>query len=353
MPTLDDVAKAAGVSRGTVSNVFNRPDVVRAELRERVHAAARSLGYGGPDPKGRLLKEGRFNALGFVPPGAYAISEVLQSPYGRELILGAAQACDEAGATLSLIHGSNEKRVRSIGEALVDGFILGTSADVETIRSAQRRRLPFVLLDSDVGPDVSSIRIDGRAGAIAAARHLAGLGHRRFAILSVRRTAGPPVAHPVAGTPRDLQHGFALDRVRLRGFRDALAEAGLSLDDMYLLETTPGDPTAGSALFDNCPDVTAVLCMSDWQAVTILDEAARRGIGIPEDVSVVGFDGTEAAARSLPPLTTVAHDIVGKARLAAEMILAAAPPRQIVLPVELVVRGSTAHVRGTPENAAP
>jgi DNA-binding LacI/PurR family transcriptional regulator len=347
MPTLDDVGRAAGVSRGTVSNVFNRPELVRPELRERVEAAAKALGYGGPDPKGRLLKEGKFNAIGFMPPGAYAIADLVRSPYGRELLLGAATACDEAGATLSLVNGTDETRMASIREALVDGFILGNTADIELIASAKRRRLPFVILESDAGPDVNSIRIDGRSGALDAVRHLAGLGHRRFAILSIRRSAGPAILHLPGETGRDLLTGFALDHERLEGFREALAETGLSIDDMPVIETTPGDRRAGEAVFDNCPEATAILTMSDWQAITVLDEAARRGIDVPGDVSVVGFDGTAESERTTPPLTTVAQDIAGKARLAAEMVLANGPPRQVVMPVQLVVRGSTAPPRAT------
>ena len=78
-----------------------------------------------PIPKGRLLKEGKFNAIGFMPPGAYAMAEMIRSPYGRELVLGAALACDAAGATLSLVNGTDDTRMASIREALVDGFILG------------------------------------------------------------------------------------------------------------------------------------------------------------------------------------------------------------------------------------
>jgi DNA-binding LacI/PurR family transcriptional regulator len=345
MPTLDDVGRVAGVSRGTVSNVFNRPELVRPELRERVEAAARALGYGGPDPKGRLLKEGKFNAIGFMPPGAYAIAEMVRSPYGRELVLGAAQACDAAGATLSLVNGTDDTRMASIREALVDGFILGHSADIDLVSSAKRRRLPFVILESDAGPDVNSIRIDGRSGALAVIRHLTALGHRKFAILSIRRTAGPAIVHMPGETDRALTTGFALDHERLDGFGEALAEAGLSLQDMPVIETTPGDPRVGAAAFDNGTEVTAMVTMSDWQAITVLDEAARRGIDVPGHVSVTGFDGTAESARTTPPLTTVAQDIVGKGRLAAEMVLANGPPRQVVLPVELVVRGSTGKPR--------
>jgi DNA-binding LacI/PurR family transcriptional regulator len=347
MPTLDDVGRAAGVSRGTVSNVFNRPELVRPELRERVEAAARALGYGGPDPKGRLLKEGKFNAIGFMPPGAYAMAEMVRSPYGRELLLGAALACDAAGATLSLVNGTDDTRMASIRGALVDGFILGHAVDIDLVTSAKRRRLPFVILESGAGPDVNSIKIDGRSGALAVIRHLTALGHRKFAILSVRRTAGPAIVHMPGETNRALTTGFALDHERLDGFSEALTEAGLSLQDMPIIETTPGDPKAGATVFDNCTEATAIVTMSDWQAITVLDEAIRRGIDVPGHVSVTGFDGTAESARTTPPLTTVAQDIVGKGRLAAEMVLANGPPRQVVLPVELVVRGSTAAPRGS------
>lgn len=348
MPTLDDVGKAAGVSRGTVSNVFNRPERVRPELREKVEEAARLLGYGGPDPKGRLLKEGKFNAIGFMPPGAYAISEVIRSPYGRELLQGAALACDAAGATLSLVNGTDETRTATIREALVDGFILGNVIDIDLVASAKRRRLPFVILESDVGPDVNSIRIDGRSGARAVVEHLLALGHRRFAILSIRRTAGPAIVHMPGET--GLVAGFALDHERMEGFREAMARGGLSIGDMPVIETRPGDPEAGALVFDHCPDATAILTMSDWQAITVLDEASRRGIDVPGHASVVGFDGTDESARTTPPLTTVAHDVVGKGRLAAEMVLENGPARQILLPVKLVVRGSTGTPREDPAN---
>lgn len=342
MPTLADVGRAAGVSRGTVSNVFNHPHLVRADVRERVEAAARELGYDGPDPRGRVLHAGKFNAIGCMPPGAYSIAEMIRSPYMRELVLGISRACDEAGTTLSLVNGRDETRTAIIREALVDGFILGHSVDVDLMRSVQRRRLPFVILDSDAGPDVNSIRIDGRSGALGAARYLAGLGHRRFAILSVRRTSGPPIFHMPDREGRAIDAGFPLDHERLQGFAQGLAEAGLSIDDVPIIETIPGEPSAGAVVFDRVPQATAILTMSDWQAITVLDEAVRRGIAVPGKVSVVGFDGTAEAARTTPPLTTMAHDIVEKGRLAASLVLANGPPQQIVMPVSLVVRGSSA-----------
>ncbi|WP_164763459.1 substrate-binding domain-containing protein, partial [Mesorhizobium sp. M7A.F.Ca.CA.004.09.1.2] len=171
------------------------------------------------------------------------------------------------------------------------------------------------------------------------------LGHRHFAILSIRRTSGPPIVHMPGQAKRPLLAGFSLDDERLDGFKQGLAEANLSIDDVPIIETTPGDPSAGAVVFDNVPEATAILTMSDWQAITILDEAVCRGIEVPGHVSVIGFDGTAESARTTPPLTTVAQDVIGKGRLAARMVLDNQPPRQVVLPVELVVRASTAAPR--------
>ena len=344
-PTLSDVGKAAGVSRGTVSNVFNHPELVRSGVRERVMSAAQQLAYDGPDPRGRVLRGGKFNAIGFLPPGDYPISAMIKSPYLRQLLLGVSLACDEAGATLSLVNGTSDTRTTTIRNALVDGFILGHSADIDLITSAQRRRVPFVILESEAGADINSIRIDGRSGALMAVRHLVSLGHRRFAILSIRRSFGPPIVHIPGRDEHMVSAGFQLDHERLDGFAQGLAEVDLSIDDVAIIETIPGDPSAGAVVFDRVPEATAILTMSDWQAMTVLEEAVQRGITVPDDVSVVGFDGTAKSASTVPPLTTVAQDIVAKGRLAAQMVIADGPPEQVVLPVQLVVRGSTARPR--------
>lgn len=342
LPTLADVGRAAGVSRGTVSNVFNNPEIVRTDVRARVEAAARALDYDGPDARGRVLRGGKFNAIGFMPSGSYSIAEMMRSPYGRELLLGLAMACDAATATLSLVNGTHDSRSRTLRDALVDGFVLGHTDDISLIASAQRRRLPFVILDSDAGREVNSVRIDGRGGALMAARHLTALGHRKFVILSVRRTVGPPIFHAPGRGKNAITEGYALEAERLQGFAQGLAEANLSIADMPIIETTPGDPTAGAMVLDQAPEATAVLTMSDWQAMTVLNEAAKRGMNIPGDLSIVGFDGTAEGARTTPALTTVAHEIAEKGIRAVALILANGPAQQVVLPVDLVVRGTTA-----------
>ena len=343
-PTLEDLAREAGVSRGTASNVFAHPQRVRPEVRARVEAAANRIGYAGPDPRGRLLRAGKYNALGFVIPGAFGISNLVLSPYGRDLIAGIGDACDAAGYTLTLIDGREPQLDIALREALVDGFVVGTVGHVAAVEPARRRRLPFAILDVPGGGNINSVLIDGASGARAAADHLASLGHRRIAMLSVRRTPGPPITHPPRPEPT-LEGGYELDRDKLRGFAEGLAAHGLSIADVPIVETLPADPRAGAAILAAAPEATAIFCMSDRQAFTLLEECRTRTIDVPGKLSIVGFDGVPESATSVPPLTTVAQPTREKGRLAAEMVLKDLPPRQVTLPVELVVRASTAPPR--------
>jgi DNA-binding LacI/PurR family transcriptional regulator len=152
---LSDVARAAGVSKATASNVFSWPERVRPELRERVATAALSLGYAGPDPKGRLLSSGKANAIGVVTPGTFGISNGFRHPYMRDFLAGVADVCEERGAGLSLVSGIDDQKAWGIRNALVDGFILSRIEEIELIEPAVRRRLPFVVMDVDAGPDVN------------------------------------------------------------------------------------------------------------------------------------------------------------------------------------------------------
>src|SRR5688572_12647814 len=120
---LADVAKAAGVSRGTASNAFNRPEIVREEVREKVFAAAHALGYAGPDPRGRMLRAGKVNAIGIAT--AEPLSYFFEDPFARVVMSGIAQACDATGAGISLVSAANEEHLAwNIQNALVDGFVV-------------------------------------------------------------------------------------------------------------------------------------------------------------------------------------------------------------------------------------
>jgi DNA-binding LacI/PurR family transcriptional regulator len=352
MVTIRDVAHAAGVSRGTASNVFTHPELVSEALRARVLAVAAKLGYGGPNPKGRLLSGGKVNAIGITPPGSYGVAVAFSSSYYREMLRGVGEICDQRGASLTVVSGIEQDKTWGIKNALVDGFILHTIEDAAIV-AARRRRLPLVLVDMDGDFETSSVRVDDRNGTRAAAAHLVGLGHRRFAIFSVHRqdyetpgASGEPVFHGPNEARHRLRRGFSIDDARLAGYADALAEVGLSIDDIPIIEcsadTVANAARGASLVFERAPDVTAVLSMTDIQALAVLEEARRRHISVPHELSIVGFDNIPEAAQSVPPLTTVVHPMVEKGRTAARLLFEGGAPQHIVLPVNLTIRGSTA-----------
>ena len=340
MARLIDVAKAAGVSRSTASNVFNSPELVRPKLRRRVEEAARELGYLGPDPKGRLLRAGKFNAIAVMPPSEWGLVESLRNPVFDLLLLGVAEACDEVGANLVIVPDRTARH--GIKNALVDGFIFGRVEHLAEIEPARLRRLPFAVVDFDPGPNVNSVRVDARAGCYAAAKHLIGLGHRHFGILSFLRSVGPARLHP-AGQARGAEAaGMPTDREKYRGYADALAEAGLNVDDVAMVQADPWDREAARMLLDAAPKATAILSMSVMQGIAVMEEARRRGISVPSELSVVGYNDIPDAARSDPPLTTVDGMGVEKGRAAARIVFGGGPPRHELLVPQLIVRGSTA-----------
>ena len=341
MVKLVDVARAAGVSRSTASNVFNSPEKVRQAVRERVERIAAEMGYLGPDPKGRLLRAGKVNAIGFVPTGGWGIAESVRNPSVHLVLQGIGEACDEVGANLVLMSdvGRGGNGVRT---AVVDGFVLSRIEHLNAIEEARLRRLPFVVVDADAGPEINSVRADARTGCRAAGRHLTALGHRRFAIMSFLRGFGPALFHPPApGRGLDIA-GMLLDQEKLRGYADALAEAGIDIDDVPVVQAQPWDRDAAPLLLDRAPEATAILSRMDMQAIAVIEEARRRGREVPRDLSVIGYNDIPEAAASRPPLTTVSGMQVEKGRAAARLLFAGAAPRQELLPAELIVRASTA-----------
>lgn len=339
-PTLVEVALAAGVSRSTASNAFAHPERVRPEVRERVAAAARALGYAGPDPRGRLLRSGKVHALGLRAVAGLGVADALRNPVYRQFLEGVGEICDEAGANLMIF----PDRPRSgVDSALVDGLILSRVEQIAELESARLRRMPLVVVDVDAGPEVSSVRVDARAGARAAAQHLLDLGHRRFAILSFLRAFGPPVYHPPGRARPPEAAGMPTDQEKLAGYAEALAEAGIDIDSVPLVQAHFRDPAAAAMLLDLAPAATAILSMAVMQGLAIVAEARARGRETPRDLSVVGFNDIPAAADA--GLTTVDGRTMEKGRVAARLVLEGGGVRRALLPTTLIVRGSTAPPR--------
>jgi DNA-binding LacI/PurR family transcriptional regulator len=344
---LADVARTAGVSQGTVSNVFNRPELVREEVRLHVRAVADAIGYRGADPKGRLLRAGKVNAIGVAT--TEPLSYFFDDPFARTLMEGMSAACDAAGAGLSLVSAPNhEKLAWNIQSALVDGFVLlCIDGGEKLVELGRERQLPFVAVAfGDADETISAIGIDEQAGARLAAVHLAQLGHRSFGVLAIEFADSH--SGPVGLAEVDAAI-YATSRERAYGYFAVLKQFGVDASAVPIFETRPTRTSveAGVAfLFDRPEPPTAILAMSDTVALMAIDILKSRGLRVPEDVSIVGFDGVPEAARSTPPLTTIAQPIAELGRRAVEIILGhdGALHRE-TLPVELVVRGSTAAPR--------
>jgi DNA-binding LacI/PurR family transcriptional regulator len=344
---LADVARAAGVSHGTASNVFSRPEIVRKEVREAVLAKAQELGYAGPDPKGRLLRAGKVNAIGVAT--AEPLSYFFDDPFARVVMSGISQACDATGAGISLVSAVNgEQLAWNIQSALVDGFVVfcieGGSRLVELTRE---RRLPFVALDYGFDDEtIAALGVDDVAGGRLAARHLAVLGHRRFAVLALPFADG---RHGPVSIERVENAVYSGTRDRLRGYFETLAEFGIDTSAVPIYETLNDQDSTRAGLehfFASGHAPTAILAMSDRVALATLDWLRERGVAVPRDVSVIGFDGVPEGATSNPPLTTVAQPMVEMGKKAVETILSFdGTIRRETLDVELVIRGSTAVAR--------
>ncbi len=325
--TLATVAEALGVSTMTVSNAYNRPEKLSAELRERVLAKAEELGYAGPDAVARSLRRGKTGVLGVVL--GEALVYAFEDPATVEFFRGLAGA----GIPLHLVPatgGAGDTAL--VYDAAVDAFILYALPDGHPlVDAAARRGLPVVVQS---GPEVAGhpfVAIDERAAGAAAADHLRALGHQRLAVLSLPWEIADRADRPLrAGEPK-----HRVTRGRLAGYGVTVGREVASNDRAH-------GETAAGALLDGPDPPTGLLCMSDELAVGALRAAAVRGIPVPGRLSIVGFDDTPEATRADPPLTTIRQSLRDQGRLCARLAGSGAPPATVEpQPWELIVRGST------------
>ncbi|MFN8169211.1 MAG: LacI family DNA-binding transcriptional regulator [Candidatus Nanopelagicales bacterium] len=340
-PTLDTVARAAGVSRMTVSNAYNRPDQLSPATRERVLAAAEQLGYAGPDPAARSLRRRSSGTIGVLLTDR--LSNAFSDPGLVSLLRGLADELGAAGQSMLLVPSEAEAVGDLVRGSLVDAFVVCSMAESdEAVQAVLQRRLPLVTVGHPRLSGVPLVGIDNGRAASRAADHLLELGHRRIAILGLPgRDPGDTQSTdvPVRWGVRDRADAVrrtveAVPRTRVTQ-RDAAVnthEEGVRLATELLDVPASARPTALFA-------VTDVLALAAYEAARDL------GLAIPDDLSVVGFDDIEQAHRASPALTTISQDLQGKGRIAARTVLdlvAGEKPRTPRLSAELVVRDSTA-----------
>jgi DNA-binding LacI/PurR family transcriptional regulator len=349
--TLASLAAELKVSRTTISNAYNRPDQLSADLRERVLETAKRLGYPGPDPVARSLRTRKAGAVGLVltEPLNYAFSD----PAAVSFVAGLAESCEEVGQGLLLIAVGPGRSVAEGSHAVlnagVDGFVVYSVADDDPyLAVALQRSLPVVIVDQpkDV-PGTSGVCIDDRAAMRELADYVLGLGHTQIGLLTMR--LGPqrsPSAAAVAGPERLHSRHFHVHAERIDAVHDAMAAAGLDPDSLTVVESYEHLPTSGGAAAEVAleanPRITALMCTADVLALSAMDYLRARGIYVPGQMTVTGFDGVpDALGRGL---TTVAQPSLEKGRVAGRLLHS--PPRSgltvdEVLPTELI-RGRTA-----------
>jgi DNA-binding LacI/PurR family transcriptional regulator len=338
--TLKTVAERVGVSPMTVSNAFSRPDQLSAALREKILATAAELGYAGPDPAARTLARGATGTVGILFHGTprYAFSD----EFAARFLAVIAEELGHGGLALTLLPNAGTPEVLPVRDVAMDGAIIYSCSTTESSFGwLRKRRLPLVLVDEPEDGELgaySSVTVDDRVGARAAAAHLVALGHRRIAVFTVG---------PVSPAPGD----FFVPQQRMRGWLDVLGPAGIEPAVRHVDRDTE-EVRVGTAreLLTAAERPTAVLCFSDSLAADVYRAAADLGLRVPEELSVVGFDDSSLARRLSPALTTVAQDVEAKGSLAASELLKAVRRRRAgepervrhhLLPVELVVRHST------------
>ena len=337
-PTLATVAEALKVSRMTVSNAFNRPDQLSPELRERVLAKARELGYAGPDPVARTLSRGKTGSIGVILDAPLTLA--FSDPAAVELLHGVATVCELEELGMSLVPRIDGKDAELVKTALVDGFIVYCMGDDDPRRAAMiDRRLPYALIDDDPSSAAFTVNIDDRAAARATVEHLTRLGHRHFGIV-----LGWDNPNSTADGALHAME-YHVDRERLSGWREGIQAAGIPWEHVTLGSAPGFDATtgriAGGKLLDRSERPTAIICVSDVMALGVLQAARERGVEVPTQLSVTGFDDVPDAVHA--GLTTVRQPHQEKGAAALRLLLDKASTQgSVLLPTEFVPRSSTA-----------
>jgi DNA-binding LacI/PurR family transcriptional regulator len=344
-PSLKAVASAVGVSVATVSNAYNKPDHLSAELRERIFAAARELEYAGPDPAARSLRSRRSGAIGVL--STVQLSYAFTDPYCTEYLAGVADIAERHQTSVLLMPlapraVSSDEEVRqsvaAVRNAVIDGVVIdGIDDGHPALRVVDERRLPRVRSTDD--PAGRCVLIDDRAAGESLGRHLADLGHCNVAVVAASIHAPGQVC--VAADDSVL---YPYARLRLAGLRDGLGVGG----QVTVVAAGPNRAEDGQAaaakILQWGPRPTAIAGTSDVLALGVLAALREHGVHPGAEMSVTGFDDIPAAAAA--SLTTVRQPIRDKGRLMARMLLDPSMTQQrIVLPVRLVTRASTAPAR--------
>lgn len=331
---MRDVAERADVSTTTVSHVINNTRYVHPDSRQRVLEAMDALGY-QPNALARSLRRSQTFSIAVIVPDS-------ADHFFTEVIRGIEDVSFEQGYTITLCNSDGDlEKERRYTDLLtgkrVDGilFFAASNQSQEHVRILQERQFPLVVVDRQVpGVEADTVIIDNQLGGQMATQHLLALGHRRIACIS---------------GPSDL----LISEGRLNGYRLALAEHNIPLNETFVkiveeYHYQAGFEAAQELLSLETPP-TAIFAFNDILAVSIINAAAKMGLQLPADLSVIGFDDLRLASYVYPALTTIAQPKYDLGVVATTMLLERIadhdlPPRTRLLELELLERESTAPV---------
>jgi len=328
--TIQDIAQQLGIAVSTVSKALNDYSDVSEAMRKRVQTAAREMGY-HPSAAAQSLRRRKTKKIGLVLN--YPIGFI--GEYLSRVMIGVALAAEKEGYHVVLytpIADPLDQLTRICRAREVDGLLLlWGDLTVENLKLMQTENIPFVVVARRVDEyEVPFVVGDNKGGALELTRHLLSLGYRRIGFTSwaTERTTN-------------------LDR--LAGYKQALAEAEIPYDDDLVVPITREPENRYAAmnkLLDLANPPTAVFAFHDYVAIQALQAATDRGLQVPEDVAIAGFDGMYSSLITSPPLTTVKHPVREIGQQAVEILLKHIsdpnlPPQQATLPIELVPRKST------------
>lgn len=327
--SIKDIALIAQVSHPTVSRALRKSPLVNPETAEKIRAIAGQMGY-RPSAVARSLVNKKTNTIGVVVT-------TIADPFNGEVVSGIEEAAHEHGFSLFLANSNADpereiKVVHSFHERRVDGIIV-TSSRVGALYMPLLGELnvPTVLINNQHPSEfVHSVMIDNVSASREATQHLIQLGHKRIAYIGD-------------------QFGFESDAERLTGYRQALTDARVRFVSELIVQgngKAEGGMEAMSKLLSLAKPPTAVFCYNDMSAIGAMRVAYDRGLSVPEDISIVGFDDLSIASFTRPLLTTIRQPKLQMGRLAMETLLqllsGAQAQNSVKLKGELVVRKSTA-----------
>lgn len=329
-PTLEDVARLAGVSTATVSRCLNTPDRVSEETRKKIHDAVTALEY-SPNFGARALAAKRTNTIGAIVPTmenaifAKALQSIQEELHGKGVMMLVASSAYKPEV--------EAEQIRSLVARGADGLLLiGHQRDPALYDFLKKHGVPSLIAwvhdDSIARP---SIGFDNRAAMATMAQNVLALGHKRIAMISA--------------DTKDNDRA----RARVMGVRQTLDAAGLDGDALPLVETSYGVDQGGAAfaeLMQTETPPTVVICGNDVLAVGAMVRARKMGLSVPDDVSITGFDDLEIATITSPPLTTVRapHQEMGReaARMLVQMVNGETPEPRPPLETSIRLRGTLA-----------